>query len=452
MAALRHSANEPLLQSSPSASDVSIKSYGSSDTTLGRGIEEPADSHAAHDRSVENDVLPETAVLGRNLGWSSAYILIISRVIGSGIFATPGAIVRSVGSIGISLILWVVGALFAWFGLAVSLEYGCMLPRSGGDKVYLEFTYRRPRFLATFMIAVQSVLLGFTASNCIVFAEYVTFARGREVTQFETKVLAVTLLTTICVIHSCFLKTGIFIQNCLGWVKIALVIFMVFTSLFAVFIRQSEAEAILSQRAPINVKGSGLWEGSNWNWGIVSTAFFKVWYSYNGLQNVNNVMNEVKNPVRTLKSAASAALLSACLLYLLVNAAYFLVVPLDEIKDSGELIAALFFERVFGARTGRVLLPLAVATSAAGNVMVVTFSHVCAISPMIQEAILTPPGSNGPRDCTSRRPSISALRFSLHFVFQTILCTNGSADNSLHTFFPGHLPAGGQYLLFHSRC
>lgn len=84
------------------------------------------------DRSVENDVLPETSVLGRNLGWSSAYILIMSRVIGSGIFATPGAIVQSVGSIGITLLLWVAGALIAWLGLAISLEYGCMLPRSGG--------------------------------------------------------------------------------------------------------------------------------------------------------------------------------------------------------------------------------------------------------------------------------------------------------------------------------
>lgn len=84
-------------------------------------------------RSLEDDVLPETAVLGRNLGWSSAYILIISRVIGSGIFATPGSIVSSVGSIGLSLLLWVAGALISWCGLVVSLEYGTMLPRSGGQ-------------------------------------------------------------------------------------------------------------------------------------------------------------------------------------------------------------------------------------------------------------------------------------------------------------------------------
>jgi hypothetical protein len=83
--------------------------------------------------SLEDHVLPETAVPGRTLGWSSAYILTLSRVVGSGIFATPGSIVSSVGSIGLSLLLWVAGALISWCGLVVSLEYGCMLPRSGGQ-------------------------------------------------------------------------------------------------------------------------------------------------------------------------------------------------------------------------------------------------------------------------------------------------------------------------------
>ena len=85
-------------------------------------------------RSIEDDVLPETSTLGRTIGWPSAYIIVISRVIGSGIFATPGVIVKSVGSVGLSLSLWIVGAVIAACGLAVTLEYGTMLPRSGGDK------------------------------------------------------------------------------------------------------------------------------------------------------------------------------------------------------------------------------------------------------------------------------------------------------------------------------
>jgi len=79
--------------------------------------------------------------------------LVISRVIGSGIFATPGVLVKDVGSVGLSMALWTLGAIIAACGLAISLEYGCMLPRSGGEKVYLEFTYRKPRFLASTLVA-----------------------------------------------------------------------------------------------------------------------------------------------------------------------------------------------------------------------------------------------------------------------------------------------------------
>lgn len=88
-------------------------------------------------------------------------------------FAVPGVILQSVGSVGMSLTMWAIGAIIVSCGLVVSLEYGCMLPHSGGDKVYLEFTYPRPRFLASTLIATQAVLLGFTASDCIIFSQYV---------------------------------------------------------------------------------------------------------------------------------------------------------------------------------------------------------------------------------------------------------------------------------------
>src|SRR5689334_6258976 len=77
-------------------------------------------------RAVEDDVIPEASTLGRNITWQSAYIIVMSRVIGSGIFATPGAILRSVGSPGLSLLIWIAGAVISACGLAVSLEYGCL--------------------------------------------------------------------------------------------------------------------------------------------------------------------------------------------------------------------------------------------------------------------------------------------------------------------------------------
>ncbi|KAH8816983.1 amino acid/polyamine transporter I [Xylogone sp. PMI_703] len=323
-------------------------------------------------RRTEDDVIPETATFGRNLGWSGAYILIISRVIGSGIFATPGSITSSVGSVGISLVLWVAGAILAACSLAISLEYGCMLPRSGGDKVYLEFTYQHPRFLASTLVAAQAVLLGFTASNCIIFGRYVLFSLGAEAGEWTQKALAVGLLTAITIVHGVSLKTGIYIQNALGWVKVFIITCMAFAGLYVVLF-QPKTEYGETPGLKV-LEWDELWKDSVWSWGVIAPALFKVFYAYAGLQNVNNVLNEVKNPVKTLKSVAPIALITVAILYLLVNVAYFMVIPMEEIKTSKELIAGLFFERVFGPRFGRSVLPLAIAISAAGNVMVVTFA------------------------------------------------------------------------------
>ena len=360
-----HDELQPLLDHEPSFSS-SAEPNPSMDN-LRRGHNSPI----SNNRSVECGTLPEHATYGRNLTWTSAYMLTISRIVGSGIFATPGNIYRSVGSVGLALTAWIVGALLAACGLAVSLELGCMLPRSGGVKVYLEFMYRRPRFLASTLVAVQAVVLGFTASNCIVFGEYLLVALDMEVTAVAQRTLAVGLLTAITIVHGCFLKTGIWVQNALAWVKIGLMAFMAILGVVALFLPQTSsrqnAEALSLTR---------LFDGSNWDIVALSTAIFKVSYSFAGYDNVNNVLNEVKDPVRTLKTMAPAALLTVAVFYMILNIAYFIVVPLEEIRNSGELIAALFFERIFGAGVASTLLPILIAVSAAGNVMVVTYALV----------------------------------------------------------------------------
>lgn len=246
-----------------------------------------------------------------------------------------------------------------------------------GYKVYLEFTYRHPRFLASTIVAVHAVLLGFTASNCIIFGEYVLYALGCESTQWSKKTLAAVLLTVITIIHGCFLKAGIRIQNALGWVKIALIIVMVFTSLFVVMFRRgNHGISSAPESSSLKLDWTSIWAGSVWNLEALATGLFKVFYSYAGAENLNNVLNEVKNPVKTLRSVAPKALATMCVLYVLINIAYLLVIPLEEIKESKELIAALFFTRTFGDSIGRIILPLVIASSAVGNVMVVTFALV----------------------------------------------------------------------------
>lgn len=412
---------------------------------------------------LEDDVLPEESTLGRNIDWKSAYVIAISRVIGSGIFAVPGVILQAAGSVGLSLALWLGGAVVVAAGLAVSLELGCMLPRSGGDKVYLEFAYPRPRFLASTLVAVQAVLLGFTASNCVIFSQYTLFALGADPSDAVRKAVAVALLTAITVVHGVWYRAGIRIQNFLGWLKVGLVVFMVLSALYVVVVRPErrgggpdddggEPALVLGGEAFGPEAWDRLWEGSDWSFGTIATSLFKVFYSYAGLTNLNNVLNEVKDPVRTLKSVSLTALVTACFLYLLANLAYFAVVPVEDIKQSGQLIAALFFERVFGPNVGRRFLPLAVALSAAGNVMVVTFALVSlfALTIALRMAdMLTLHPRLGAFESGDRQGGLPPV-LEVSLVFEAIQCAHGRPHRPLHPIRSRHRsPAHERGVLLH---
>lgn len=106
--------------------------------------------------------------LGRHLGVTSCTLIVVGCIIGTGIFSTPSSILSGVGSIGASLMLWVLGFVLSFCGLFIWLEFGTMFPRSGGEKVYLEATYPRPKYLATVVFAANAILLGFEANGCIV--------------------------------------------------------------------------------------------------------------------------------------------------------------------------------------------------------------------------------------------------------------------------------------------
>ena len=63
--------------------------------------------------------------------------MIIGSVISSGIFTSPGAIQKEVGSLGVSLIVWLSCGAFSAIGAHCYAELGTMIPKSGGDYIYL---------------------------------------------------------------------------------------------------------------------------------------------------------------------------------------------------------------------------------------------------------------------------------------------------------------------------
>ena len=66
---------------------------------------------------------------------------IVGQMIGSGIFITPAIILCKVGSFGVTMILWLIGAVIALGGSMCYIELGISIRKSGGEYAYLLEAY-----------------------------------------------------------------------------------------------------------------------------------------------------------------------------------------------------------------------------------------------------------------------------------------------------------------------
>ena len=130
-----------------------------------------------------------------------------------------------------------------------------------------------------------------------------------------------------------------------------------------------------------------LFAGSSHSSYDYALALFKVIATYAGWSNASYVLNEVKNPVRTLKIAGPLGLGTTGILYFFANIAFFSAATPKEIGESGVTVAALFLGKVFGDGARR-LAGAFVAISALGNIMTVSFSLARVDQELAKEGML----------------------------------------------------------------
>ncbi|EAU34381.1 high-affinity methionine permease [Aspergillus terreus NIH2624] len=327
----------------------------------------------------EGNVFDATPEDRRQIGVVSASFLIFNRIIGTGIFATPSTILSLSGSVGLSLFMWVAGTAIAMAGTAVYLEWGTAIPKNGGEKNYLEYVFKKPKFLATAMYAAYAVLLGWAASNSVVFGEYILNAADVEVGRWNQRGIGLACITAAFLIHALAVKWGLRLQNLLGVVKLVIIVFVVVCGWVAL------AGHMHIENPPHNFRNA--FEGTTGSgYGIVMALYNVIW-SFIGYSNANYALSETKNPTRTLKIAAPIAIGAVGILYMLCNIAYFAAVPKEQFLSSGQTVAATFFGNMFGQRAEKVM-SVFVALSAFGNVLSVIFSQGRIVQELGREGVL----------------------------------------------------------------
>lgn len=316
----------------------------------------------------------------KQLGILSCIGLICNRMLGTGVFAVSSTIYTLCGSVGLALIMWAVGAIIAISGLYVYMEFGTAIPKNGGEKNYLEAIFRKPKFFITCMYAAYIFFLGWAAGNSINTAIMFLTAADTEVTKWNQRGIGVAVVFFAFLINSLNVKIGLYLQNILGVFKVGIVIFISITGWVAL------GGGLKDGYQSHNFRNAFEGTETATAYGIVNALYSVIW-SFVGYSNVNYALGEVKNPVRTLKIAGPTSMVFLAIIYIFVNIAYFAVVPKDKLISSKLILAADFFEIVFGGQAKRAAAAL-VGLSALGNVLSVIFSQGRIIQQLGREGVL----------------------------------------------------------------
>ena len=311
----------------------------------------------------------------RQLGFYSATALVISNMIGTGIFATTGYMAGDLGSAGLILACWGVGALFAVAGALSYSELGINFPSSGGEYVYLTHAFG-PEW--GFMTGWVSFFAGFSApiaAAALAFSDYLghffpSLQLANATTTVGSGIFSLRLghgqLVASCLIAgftilNCFgLGRTAKVQNVLTSTKLVVLAgflllgFTVGTGSWSHFAQPAVRTSTVGLPAQFFV--SLLW----------------VMVGYSGWNAATYVAEEIRRPERTLPLALGAGTAVVALLYLGLNVIYVYATPLEQLKGQtavGRLAAvSLFGPGVGGAFA--LLMALCIVSTVSAEVTI----------------------------------------------------------------------------------
>jgi len=320
---------------------------------------------------------PEPASAPLRIGWFTAACVLVSNIIGGGIFTTTGFLARDIGDPRIILALWLLGALVGLAGAMVYAELGAMLPRVGGDYLYLREAYGP---LIAFLSGWTSLTIGFGASiaaSSASFAAYVlrVISDGDEHGAAAT-LLALGLIWSLTAVHAAGIVVGGALQRLLTSAKVVAIGCLVLGG-FAF--------------------GQGRWTNLSIHSvevhadpGSLAVAFIFVMYCYLGWNVVGYIAGEIIEPAKTLPRVMVAGTAFVAVIYLCLNGLYFYALSIPQLAEPPILpVAEKAAAALWGPSTAR-WLAIMLALSIAGGVSAMMWAGPRVYWAMARDGVVTP--------------------------------------------------------------
>jgi APA family basic amino acid/polyamine antiporter len=287
------------------------------------------------------------ASLVRRRGPYDAAAIVISNVIGGGIFFVPIIVAQLVPDPGWMLGVWLVGGALAMAGAMAYAELAAVRPHAGGEYVYLRDAFGP---LAAFLTGWTSFVAGFSgaiAAGAIALADYVL--RFFPAAAGARSAIAITAIAALTLIHVRGLGPGRVVQNFLAALKVSAILAIVAAG-FAV-----------GNGDTANFAGPSTTTAVPWLLALVPVMF-----SYSGWNAASYVAEEVRDPSRNVPLALGIGTIAVIVIYLALNALYLFALPLPQLAALGNgRLMDVVAERLFGFATGNLIALFTIVSLAA---------------------------------------------------------------------------------------
>jgi len=301
--------------------------------------------------------------LVRTLRFRDLLFLFIGSVIGSGIFRTPGPILRQVGgSVGISMLVWIVGGALSLLGALTYAELAARNPEAGGLYCYIRDGFGRASAFFYGWCLFLVIASGSVAALARAFSEY--FAKVFPISPAGQTATAVVMTLIVTAVNVWGTRKSSDLQNWTTLVKVGIILL-----LSAVLLSAGHHAREIPSSIAATQRGLGLWS----NFGV---AMIAVLWAYEGWQFGTYSAGEVIDPQKNFPRAFLAGSLILVGLYLLAVVAYlFALGPLG--MAGSDAIAAAAVGQVLGPWASKfVALTILISTFSAANSVLLTAPRV----------------------------------------------------------------------------
>ncbi|KAK6195042.1 hypothetical protein SNE40_000558 [Patella caerulea] len=286
--------------------------------------------------------------------------VIVGSIIGSGIFVSPKGVIENCGSVGLSLIIWLLSGLYSMVGAHCYSELGTAIVKSGADYAYIFVTFGP--VLAFLRIWVECVVVRPCTLTIVAltFAYYVIEPLFPDCSQPDdaVRILAALCIMVLTFVNAYDVKLSTRVQDIFTYAKVLALILIIITGF--VQLGRGQYEAFLNP-----------FEHTEPDIGKISLAFYSGLFAYNGWNYLNFVIEELKDPYKNLPKAIWISITMVTVIYVLTNVAYFTTVERKEILG-GAAVAVMFSKRLYSFMWW--LMPIFVALSTFGGVNGILFT------------------------------------------------------------------------------